>query len=64
MTRMLQTSQSHSKEVQVESHESAVSSWEIDPSEVIAVASGGGVGGGAAPIVVSHCVATPSLVVR
>jgi hypothetical protein len=28
------------------------------------VARGGGMGGGAAPIVLSRCVATPSLVVR
>jgi hypothetical protein len=44
----------------LESLASAVSSWETDPSEVVADSR---VGGGAAPII-SRCVATPCRVVR
>jgi hypothetical protein len=43
--------------IRVKSNESAVSSWETDPSEVV---PGGGLGGGGAPVRVNRCVATPS----
>jgi hypothetical protein len=46
----------------VQNSDSAVSSWETDPSQT--VDPGGGAAVGEAPIVVSRCVAKPSRVVK